>query len=383
MNEPAILCIDDEPTILNSIEMELKQTVGHDYLIEFAESGEEALDICEELLEEKHELALVISDCMMPGMKGDEVLKRIHILSPGTRKIMLTGQADLEMISSAIRHAKIYRYIAKPWQPDDFKLTVREALQSYHKDQKIIQHTEELQKNNQALIQLNQEKNEFLSIAAHDLKNPLSAIKGWAEMIAEDYEDMDKNEIIGTANLIVGSARRMFELVRNLLDVNAIESGNVNVSLEKINILPTVEKLYDSYKERAERKSIVLHLHSEKNQYNALVDENVVHQILDNLISNAIKYSSANKNVYLTINQHGNKVRCEIRDEGPGLSQADQEKLFGKFTRLTPKPTAAEHSTGLGLFIVKKLVTAMKGKVWCDSELGKGTTFVVEFPIAA
>jgi two-component system, sensor histidine kinase and response regulator len=382
MNELAILCIDDEPTILSSIEMELKQAIGNDYLIEFAESGEEALELCEELLEEKYKLALVISDCMMPGLKGDEILRQIHTLSPKTRKIMLTGQADLDTVSRAIQYAKIYRYIAKPWQPEDFKLTVKEALQSYHKDQEIIQHTEELQKNNQTLIQLNQEKNEFLGIAAHDLKNPLSAIQGWAEMIAEDYDNMDRDEVVDVANLIVDSSRRMFELIRNLLDVNAIESGKINISVEKVNILPILQILFDHYKKQAKIKNITLHLYTPKNQYYALVNKNTVHQILDNLISNAIKYSPDDKKVDIRIHQGENRVCCEIQDEGPGLSQADQKKLFGKFTRLTPKPTGAEHSTGLGLFIVKKLVTAMNGKVWCESELGKGTTFFVEFPVA-
>ena len=136
------------------------------------------------------------------------------------------------------------------------------------------------------------------------------------------------------------------------------------------------------YKKQAKIKNITLHLHTSKNQYYALVNKDTVHQILDNLISNAIKYSPYDKKVYIRINQSENRVRCEIQDEGPGLSQADQKKLFGKFTRLTPKPTGTEHSTGLGLFIVNKLVNAINGKVWCESELGKGTTFLVEFPIA-
>ena len=382
MSELAILCIDDEPTILNSIEMELKQAIGNDYLIEFAESGEEALEICEELLEEKHKLALVISDCMMPGMKGDEVLRQIHTRSPKTRKIMLTGQANLDAVSRAIRYAKLYRYIPKPWQPEDLKLTVKEALQSYQRDQEIIQRTSELQKNNQILIQLNQEKNEFLGIAAHDLKNPLSAIQGWAEMITEDYDNMDRDEVVDVANLIVDSSRRMFELIRNLLDVNAIESGKINLSVDKVDILPILQILFKHYKKQAKIKNITLDLHTPENQYHALVNKNTVHQILDNLISNAIKYSPYDKRVYIRITQNKNWVRCEIEDEGPGLSLADQKKLFGKFTRLTPKPTGAEHSTGLGLFIVKKLINAMNGKVWCESELGKGTTFFVKFPIA-
>jgi len=179
----------------------------------------------------------------------------------------------------------------------------------------------------------------------------------------------------------VESSRQMFELIRNLLDVNAIESGNINISVDKINILQTLQKLFDHYNKQAEIKNITLHLHTSKNQYYALVNKNTVHQILDNLISNAIKYSPYGKHINIRMQQLEKTVRCEIQDEGLGLSKADQKKLFGKFTHLTPKPTGAEHSTGLGLFIVKKLVQAMNGNVWCESELGVGTSFFVEFPV--
>jgi two-component system sensor histidine kinase/response regulator len=100
------------------------------------------------------------------------------------------------------------------------------------------------------------------------------------------------------------------------------------------------------------------------------------------LISNAIKYTLQGKNVYIRLQKDSSHVRCEIQDEGPGLSEKDLSKLFGKFARLTPRPTANEHSTGLGLFIVKKLVSAMNGSVRCKSELGKGSTFIIEFPQA-
>ncbi|MDM8567711.1 sensor histidine kinase, partial [Candidatus Halobeggiatoa sp. HSG11] len=106
----------------------------------------------------------------------------------------------------------------------------------------------------------------------------------------------------------------------------------------------------------------------------------IVQQILDNLISNAIKYSPFGKNVYINIYKMKNtNICCEIQDEGPGLSSKEQTKLFQKFSRLTPLPTNNETSTGLGLFIVKKLITAMGGKIFCESELGEGTKFVVEF----
>jgi len=390
MNKVAIVCIDDEPTILDSMEIELEKAVGHDYLIEIAEDGQEGLEVCEELLENGDEIALVISDCIMPGMKGDELLRRIHIFSPKTLKILLTGQADLGAVGNAIKHANLYRYIAKPWQSDDFRLTVTEALHSYfqdkklvefyaHLEEKIAQRTCELQDKNEALIKLNEEKNEFLGIAAHDLKNPLSAIQGFAEMIICDYDDMPKNETIDLANMILTSARQMFALVKNLLDVNAIESGKTNISLSKIDILPTMCRVVNCYVELAKAKNINLQFQYEEKPFFAFVDSNTIFEVLDNLVSNAVKYSPYGQNVYIRITESESAVRCEIQDEGPGLSEADQQKLFSKFTRLTPRPTGKETSTGLGLFIVKKLVEAMNGKAWCESELGQGATFIVEF----
>lgn len=248
-------------------------------------------------------------------------------------------------------------------------------------EEKVAQRTRELHEKNEALIKLNQEKNEFLGIAAHDLKNPLSVIKGLSEEVTEYFDEMSKEEIIDFMLKIQKSAHQMMELISNLLDVNAIESGRTDLSLEIIDILSVVHSLIAHYAQKAKTKGIVIELFSEeKADYRILAGRNPTHQILDNLISNAIKYSPMGKSIYLRLSTQDNMICCEIRDEGPGLSAEDQKKLFRKFTRLTPRPTAGEHSTGLGLFIVKKLVDAMHGKIGCHSELGKGTAFIVELP---
>lgn len=158
MSQTAILCVDDEQTILESLKIELEDVFGDDHLIELAQGGEEALEVIEELLEDDYEIALVISDYIMPDMKGDELLKRIHELSPKTLKIMLTGQADLTAVANAINYAKLYRYIAKPWHPEDLSLTVSEALSSYQIERKLAQKTSELERVNQALEAANQEQ---------------------------------------------------------------------------------------------------------------------------------------------------------------------------------------------------------------------------------
>ena len=146
INQPVIICVDDEQTILDSLKTELKQTLSDQYLIEIAQSGEEALELAEELLEEQYEIPLVISDYIMPNMKGDELLKRFHVISPNTRKIMLTGQADFKAVANVIKYAKLYRYIAKPWDTEDLALTISEAIKSYVKDKQIAKKNQELEK---------------------------------------------------------------------------------------------------------------------------------------------------------------------------------------------------------------------------------------------
>jgi len=243
-----------------------------------------------------------------------------------------------------------------------------------------LRYSQEIEAKNKQLIRLNQEKNEFLGIAAHDLKNPLGAISGTAELIREIIDELTKAELLDYAEMIQASSTQMFNLITNLLDVNAIESGKINIQLTQSNLLPIVKRVIGNYKMAAHNKNIQIHFDPTDTEYFAYLDEDITVQVLDNLISNAIKYSPAGKNVYIRIypTQHG-FIRCEVQDEGQGLSAEDLAKLFGKFTRLTPRPTGGEHSTGLGLFIVKKLIEQMQGQVWCESELGKGAIFFVEF----
>ncbi|MGB3512702.1 MAG: adenylate/guanylate cyclase domain-containing protein [Microcoleaceae cyanobacterium] len=155
MNQTVIICVDDEPMILDSLRIELEGNLGDDYLIELAQSAEEALEVFLELTKDNYEIAIVIADYIMPDMRGDELLKRIHSISPETLKIMLTGQADVVGVGNAINYANLYRYIAKPWDAEDLKLTVKEALNSYFRKQEIAKKNAELEQMNQELYKLN------------------------------------------------------------------------------------------------------------------------------------------------------------------------------------------------------------------------------------
>jgi signal transduction histidine kinase len=155
MSKPTILCVDDEKIVLDSLKEQLKREFGRDYYLETAGSGEEALEILEELFDTETEVPLVISDQIMPGMKGNELLRQIHGRSSRTIKILLTGQADAAAVGSAVNEARLYRYITKPWDQTDLALTVSEAIRSYFQDKKLAEQNEALQKVNAELAQLN------------------------------------------------------------------------------------------------------------------------------------------------------------------------------------------------------------------------------------
>ena len=173
MKKPVIICVDDEQTILDSLEIDLLKAFEDKYLIETAQSGAEALELLSELLAEQYEVPVVISDQIMPNMKGDELLRSVYAISPNTLKIMLTGQADLEAVANAINYAKLYRYIPKPWQCDDLKLTATEAIYRYFQDQKLAEKQRELQEMNQELAKLNR-KQAMLIAKLHENESRLT-----------------------------------------------------------------------------------------------------------------------------------------------------------------------------------------------------------------
>ena len=146
---PAIICVDDDEIILNSLGEQLKRHIGKNYEIELASSGQEALELARELTAEKINIALVISDQIMPQMSGDEFLIKFHAIYPKTLKILLTGQSEVNSVRKIVNVASLYRYINKPWDETDLILTVKEALRCYGQEEELIQQNDLLKQANQ------------------------------------------------------------------------------------------------------------------------------------------------------------------------------------------------------------------------------------------
>jgi len=310
-------------------------------------------------------------------MDGLEVCRRLKA-DPALRGIpviFLTASNEMEHLVRGFEVGAV-DYITKPFNAPELLARVRTHL--------------ELQHARRRLREMNEEKNEFMGIAAHDLRNPLSAILGFAEMISEDANALASGavkdlkacapDLDGHGRKIGETAARMAAMVQNLLDANRIERGEMKLNLAPADLAAALHQVIETQRPLAAAKQQVIHLDTDSAPAIVLVDGTVTVQVLENLVSNAIKYSPPGREIFVRLKKHASGVRVEVQDQGPGLSAEDQKKLFGKFARLSAKPTGGEHSTGLGLSIVKKMVEAMDGKVWCESELGRGATFIVEFP---
>ncbi len=238
----------------------------------------------------------------------------------------------------------------------------------------------ELDARNETLRELHREKNEFLGVVAHDLKNPLVGIRLTSEILQRFSERMSAAEKDERLKHIIAIVERMMVIINNLLNDNAMESGLLSISITTVNVSESIEMLVREYRDRAFQKSITLQPILSLTPLFARADSTMLYTVLENLLSNALKFSPSNTTVTIYAEVEDDRCRISVKDEGPGLSEEDKSMLFGKFIRLSARPTAGEHSTGLGLSIVKKMVEAMRGRVWCESELGKGAKFIVELP---
>lgn len=311
---------------------------------------------------------LILLDLMMPEMDGLEVCQRLKA-EPLTRQIpvvFLTASNEMEHLVKGFEAGAV-DYITKPFNAPELLARVRTHLELKHARER--------------LREMNDEKNEFMGIVAHDLRSPLGTINGFAELILDDSQ-ASRAEVEDSARRICDTATRMAEMVQNLLDANRIERGEMELHLVPTDLGALVASVVESQRPRATAKSQALHLDTGTGPLTGLVDPSVTVQVIENLVSNAVKYSPPGKNIFVRLRPEGAVVRCGVQDEGPGLSAEDQKKLFGKFARLSAKPTGGEAATGLGLSIVKRMVEAMNGEVWCESDLGRGATFVVELPVA-
>lgn len=257
----------------------------------------------------------------------------------------------------------------------------KDKIQSYSKNLEEVK--SKLETVNEKLTTMDKQKDEFISMAAHELRAPMTAIKGYVSMVLEG----DTGDIPEKARGFLADANnindRLIRLVNNMLNVNRIEEGRMVYQIEKENLSNAVRAVYSQFVPEAERKGLDYKLDIPNEIKDKVkVDPDRVQEVVGNFISNAVKYTNSGS-VKVRLSQSGkNRVRCEVVDTGPGISKEEQEKLFQKFHRVESN-VGKTTGTGLGLYICKLLVERFNGRIGLESEAGKGSNFWFELPLVS
>jgi len=234
-----------------------------------------------------------------------------------------------------------------------------------------------LQYSNIELQELNNEKNTIIGIVAHDLKSPLNQIKGLLGLI-----NMEKNEVSANTQDYLSklqyTSEHAIQLIDRMLDINAIENKEIDIQKEPLDLGELVKHLVVSYQKEGVDKHIEIDCKIQTDSPGLITDKLLVREIIENILSNAIKFSPENSMINIKLEKLNGRLRLSIKDEGPGISAEDQAQMYNKYQKASAAPTAGEKSTGLGLAIVKRYVDALDYKIYCDSQPGHGTIFTLE-----
>lgn len=237
---------------------------------------------------------------------------------------------------------------------------------------------EDLENRIEQLHDLALEKHQLMSMVSHDLKGPFNRIFALVQLMLLTPENLtdDQKDYLGKIHQIIADGLTM---IRNVLDNRRMEDRGIEVSLEMLNAAQLTASLLKNYISLAAKKKVKISFSSPE-KIMLVSDKMSLSRILENLLSNALKFTPLNKHLFVRLEEGPTHVVIEVEDEGPGISKTDQQKLYQKFQPLTAKPTGGESSTGLGLSIVKALTEKLGGTVECESDEGKGAKFTVRLP---
>jgi len=353
-----ILVVDD---IARNLQLLGSILTSKGFEVLFATSGESALERLDARAPD-----LILLDLMMPGMDGMEVCRRVKS-SPKTMDIpiiILTAANDAENAAKALSQGAV-DYIFKPFNTAELLARVRTHVA--------------LKRIRDELHRIIIQKNELLSGVAHDLKNPISSIRFSALMLRDEglREPDPRAELVDS---IIESCDNALEVIQQRLTRNARLLHLEHVNLAPVELLDSLAQVIQENLPAAYHKQLDLDLDFDDSVSHVEADREALCRALNNLISNAIKFSPAGRRILVKVSAANDRefVRLNVIDEGPGLSPEDIEHLYEPYRRLSAQPTGGESSTGLGLSITHQLVTRMQGRIGCDSKFGAGATFWIE-----
>ena len=369
LSRPPILIVDDEPEVLAS----LRGMFRRDYQVFTARDGYQGLEILA-----KQVIHVLISDQRMPGMNGADFLAKVHQEHPDVVRLMITGYSDIDSVIAAINRGHVFRYITKPWDPLELESIVRQAFERYDlmaERRKLLLELEEA----------NQLKTAFITVASHELNTPLTVVLGMLRLAVQRNSSPQVSQCLERA---LRAAERLQALLVNTFKL--LQQRNFHRSLHRTTIrcdelLAEIRQDIEPYlliRRHTLRESIEpadLAIHASRNH---------LRDVLENLVTNAIKFSPDGSVIDFAVRREDHGVIFEVTDRGVGIASADQphvfEPLFSTWDTMhhsTGDYGYCKRGMGLGLAIVKRLVEMHGGEIDFDTTPDEGSTFRIFLPI--
>jgi signal transduction histidine kinase len=258
-------------------------------------------------------------------------------------------------------------------------LLIRGVLREVERKEQLQKLSDELKVANEKLKELDKAKTEFVSMGSHQLRAPLTAIKGYASLVLEGSFGEVSDKVKGAVEVIFQSSQKLVQVIEDFLNITRIELGRMKYAMEDFDFKQTVERVINELRPGIERKGLAFSFAPQTNtQFKVNGDQGKLSQVVSNLIDNAVKYTPKGS-VGVSLRRESGKVRLEIKDTGVGMEPHTIEHLFQKFTRADDAGKVNLTGTGLGLYVAKQIVEAHNGKIWVESAgPGQGSTFIVE-----
>ena len=418
-----ILVVEDSPTQALKLKYILEK---QEYAVRLATNGREGLEAIAE-----RRPTLVISDVLMPEMDGYEFCTRIKSdddLS-SIPVILLTTLSDPQDIIRGLESGAD-NFLNKPYSEEallsrikyilinmdvrtrmrtgmgieiyfankkhyltseriqiiDLLLSTYEnaveknrELEQANKKLRVVQ--EEIERSNEQLKQLNEQKNMLLGMAAHDLRNPLYLIEGYSDFLLKENNANLSDDQRTIISAVHSSSTYMVQMINDLLDVHKIETGKMDLTLEMGDFAQVVHSVVERNGFAAQNKGVEISVLMPDGIPHFLFDPARIEQVMGNLVDNAIKFSFKGARVEVAVQFDASDVLFSVRDHGPGIPEKERSRLFKPFSTTSVKPTGNEKSTGLGLAIAHSIITRHQGRIWVESEEGKGSLFCFSLPV--
>jgi signal transduction histidine kinase len=395
--QPKVLVVDDEESVVVTIEAIL-QLDG--YSVATTTSVVEARKMVREV-----EYDLVLTDLRLEEGDGLEVLKAVRESYPETVTIMLTGYASLESAIQALR-AGAYDYLVKPSEVEELRATVARGLERRRLGQelrlrvaeladlneslqaRIDAATAELKERYEQLKELDRMKSQFLSIASHELKTPITAMSGFLQVALRRVRRLGDGEaaapvaeglraITEQLEVVYRQTGKLARLVDELLDVSRIQTGRIEFRYADVDLSALADEVATRMQLTTSTHAISVRRDSENV---VTADRDHLEQVLNNLVTNAIKYSPTGGTITIDVRPDGDGVRLSVTDQGIGIPEKELEAIFGLFYRSPDRAARDAAGMGLGLYISREIVVRHGGRIWAESGGVKGSTLNVVIP---